>query len=630
MKRFLYLVLIIQLSVFHLRAEYSDHRNRHQDSLEQVLQTNLPTGDDLLRLYDNVMWGYLQTDGEKCAAYALKLIEAAKELDAPGSVENGYRALGMCAYGSCHYDSAAYCFDKAIEWAGKMRGHKRQYSDTDIDNSFSALYGTLANLYSVQGKVHLANEYYLKALEIFERHHWNHSAAIAYYNMGETFLEMSNNQQAEIYYRKAITFADPTGDSLIMAMPRHGLALVLLNSGKTDEALQYALESLPYYADHEEEERVWLLDMQVLFSRIYQEGYHDLARAQEYMNEARRLIPLVDAPTNVSDACAQQATLCLERRQWREAVTWADSALAVNDQDPHHNIGLYKTLAEAYAALGRSSEAQHYIELLHDTMGKLAENQFQSSLSEMEVLYETNKKEAQIELMQQEAKMHQLQIVALWLVLGALLMVAAIVGVVVWQRRRLAMIEAKMQGEADERTRLGRDLHDRLGSLLTAIRLTADGATSDTSKISTLAAEAQTEMRRVAHHLMPESLHNEGLRVALHDFVASLPIVTFHFTGTDRRLTEQQETMLYCTGHELVNNALKHAHARHIDLQLLLTDEFAALLVTDDGTGFDAQKMLQSGMGLANIRSRAEAMNGRFDISSTERGTEINVEIPLK
>lgn len=629
MKFGLITILLSLLSVVTVQAEYTDHRNRKQDSLEQVLQINPPQGEDLLRLYDNLMWGFLQIDGEKTRHYARLNNELAIQLDAPKGVQNGLRALGLTYYGACVYDSAQFFLDQAVEWAQKMKGHRRNYSDSDIDNAFSVLYGTLANLYSIQGKVHLATEYYMKALEIFERYEWNESVSLSYYNLGETFLELSNNAQAEHYYRKAIEYADKTGDSLIMAGPRHGLAYTLLNDNRPEEALKYAIESLPYYQDHAEMEAGNLLDINVLLSRIYQLGFKDLSRAQEYMNEAHKVILRFENPTNVSDAYAQQASIYLDENKWQQSVLWADSSLAVNDQDPHHNIGVYKTLAEANARWGKGVEAQKYINLLFETMSELSEKQFQSSLSEMEVLYETSKKEARIRAMEQEARMHRLQIIILCVIIVALLIVATIVWIIIVQRRRLAMIEAKMQGEVDERTRLGRDLHDRLGSLLTAIRLSADGDNSDPTKISTLAAEAQTEMRRVAHHLMPESLHHEGLRTALHDFVETLPIVTFHFTGTDKRLTEQQETMLYCTGHELVNNALKHARARHIDLQLLLTDEYAALIVSDDGTGFDAQNYGQSGMGLANIRTRTEAMNGRMDIISNERGTEINVEIPL-
>lgn len=621
--------IFLFFSICDAFADYTDHRNRKQDSLELVLQANPPQGEELLRIYDNLLWGFLQIDAEKTKHYARLNNELAIQLDSPKDVQNGLRAIGMCYYGACVYDTAQYYLDQAVEWAQKMKGHRRNYSDSDIDNAFSVLYGTLANLYSVQGKVHLASEYYMKALEIFERYGWNESVALCYYNLGETFLELSNNAQAEHYYRKAIEFADKAGDSLIMAAPRHGLAYTLLNDKRPEEALQYALESLPYYQDHAEMEVGNLLDMQVLLSRIYQLGFKDLARAQEYMNEAYRLIHNFENPTNISDAYAQQASIYLDQNEWQQSVLWADSSLAVNDQDPHHNIGVYKTLAEANARWGKGVEAQRYINLLFETMSELSEKQFQSSLSEMEVLYETNKKEARIREMEQEARLHRLQIIIMSVVLVAFVIVTIIVLFVIRQRRKLAMVKAQLQGEVDERTRLGRDLHDRLGSLLTAIRLSVDGGNSDIAQLSTLAAEAQTEMRRVAHHLMPQSLHHDGLKTALNDFIATLPVVTFHFTGIDRRLDEQQETMLYCTGHELVNNALKHAHARHIDLQLIMSEEFAALIVSDDGVGFDAEHQGKSGMGLDNIRQRTKALNGRFDIVSRETGTEINVEIPL-
>ena len=604
-----------------LHAEYSDHRNRNVDSLENVLKTKTLDGEDLMKVYSGLMNGYLQTDAGKSSHYAKLGIELCEKNHLYDGLHESWRILGLQAYGACLYDSAQYCFDQALRATEQMK-HDKQYTESDIDDNLSALYGTLGNLYNIQGKLHLALDYYQKALPIFQKHGWKESECILFYNVGELYLELGNNKAAEENYQKALNVGKQTDDSLMVSGPYSGLAMTALNAGEYQKALEYAQNSIVYYQNHADEELESLLDSYVLFSRIYQLGFKDLDKAQQYMSKALLLAEKTDSPTNASDAYAQQASLCLERKEWNLAVEWAKKALETNDQDPQHNIGLYKTLANAYSALGNSVEAQRYIDLLYDTMEEQSTTKYQSALSEMEVRYQTLEKEAQLRDLEQRHRMSQLQN---WLYLG---LIAILILVVIYiiqtgkQRRRISNMQARMQGEADERTRLGRDLHDRLGGLLTSIHMQ-----SEDENIQNLSKQATEEMRRVAHHLMPASLKEKGLATALRDFCRVNPIVSFAHHGQDLRLPEQQEVMLYCATHELVNNALKHAEASRIMVQLMIDEEYAAVIVADNGKGFDPDASSKN-MGLRNIRERVELQDGRMNISSSPSGTEINIEIP--
>jgi signal transduction histidine kinase len=142
--------------------------------------------------------------------------------------------------------------------------------------------------------------------------------------------------------------------------------------------------------------------------------------------------------------------------------------------------------------------------------------------------------------------------------------------------------------------------------------------------------DSMREMRRVAHHLMPESLGNAGLKQSITDFCNSVPIVKFSYFGDDSRLDPQLEVMIYRIMHELASNALKHSGASHILVEIVQDTDRIFLTVQDNGCGFDASAKSQ-GMGLANIRNRVAACNGNVDIHSVVgEGTEINVEIQLK
>lgn len=605
-----------------MQAEYVDHRNRNVDSLEHVLKTRKLQGEELYQVYDGLMNGYLQTNGKKSTYYAKKALCVAEKHNLLDGQCDAWRVIGLQAYGSCIYDSAAHCFDKALQATLKMQGDKR-YKQSDIDDNMSALYGTLGNLYNIQGKLHMALDYYQKALPIFQRNGWKESECILYYNVGELYLELGNDKAAEDNYKKALKVGLQTGDSLMVCGPYSGLAMTSLNAGKYKMALDYAKRSIEYSEAHADEELESLLDAYVLMSRIYQLGYNDLSVAQEYMDKALVLSARCDSPTNISDAYTQQASLCMSRSDWKKTIEWGEKALTVNDQDPQHNIGVYKLLAEAYAASGNADKARHYINKLNDTMQEQSTAKYQSALSEMEVRYQTLEKEAQLHNLEQRHSMARLQN-WLFLALIAVLVVAVMVIIMAGRhRRRISNMLSRMQGETEERTRLGRDLHDRLGGLLTAIQMQ-----SSEQQIQYISRQATEEMRRIAHHLMPASLSEQGLATALRDFCRAHPMVSFAHHGQDMRLPEPQEEMLYCATHELVNNAMKHAQASHIMVHLMTDDEYVAVIVADNGIGFNPEKVTKN-MGLRNIRERIELYQGRMNISSSDNGTEINIEIPV-
>ena len=165
-------------------------------------------------------------------------------------------------------------------------------------------------------------------------------------------------------------------------------------------------------------------------------------------------------------------------------------------------------------------------------------------------------------------------------------------------------------------------------SVLTAMRLTLEQDKKD--ETLEMLSQTSTELRKVAHHLMPESLSRKGLHAALSDYCRVLPNVTFCYFGEPHRLSEDVEVLCYSIIHELINNALRHANATHIQVQLMYEADTISAVVADDGKGFDVNAPYQ-GMGLTNIRQSIAVHNGRLSVSSSpENGTEIHFEIPLK
>ncbi len=212
------------------------------------------------------------------------------------------------------------------------------------------------------------------------------------------------------------------------------------------------------------------------------------------------------------------------------------------------------------------------------------------------------------------------------------------------QERQLVAAGAILKGEERERSRLARDLHDGLGGMLSGIKLSLTNmagnmALSEASTLSFTRALAQLdhsigELRRVAHSMMPENLVRFGLREVLRDYCetlersARLPI-RFQAFGLEERLEQSTEIILYRIVQELLTNVVRHAEATQVLVQVMRTGEHLTLTVEDNGKGFAPQGTAK-GIGLGNVRSRVNYLNGHTDIvSSPGTGTSVNIRITV-
>ena len=604
-------------------AAYNDHRNARVDSLEATLKSkNPPKGEQLLRAYDELMRGYLHYDSAKASDYGRKALALSYELNGLNVRQNVIRHFAQMHYAREEYDKAVALYQQALAVIDTMTTLKR-YTEKDVDDARSVIYGNMGNLYNIQDKAHLAIHYYQLAQPIFEKYDWKESQVILYYNIGELYGQMDNLDEAERNYQKAIEKGVASGDSLMMAIPRKGLVGVYFNRGDYDQAMRTVNEVLAYYKAHRKEEPADYAYMLAMKARILlMEGHEDVAAAKACVAEA---LPYIDQSQMMFDDTGTiymaACEVAMAEKQWQKALDYGLKSVHPDSTATVADKGGYMLLAEIYTELGQKEKAREYMTKTYDMMSRYATDHYQSGLSQMEVLYETEKKEAQITALDKERGLY------LWLLAAAivLLIVAAILLVYrhLAHRRQKALLATKvaLEAETKERRILARDLHDGLGGMLSLLRLKAEQGEPSLPLIDSI----HTELRRTAHHLMPEELLKNGLVSALHDFAVSVPGATFQTIGYIR-LEKDMELVLYRCAYELVNNALKHAQASHIDIQLMQEPKEMTLTVSDDGMGMTDG----NGMGLQNIRERIEPYRGSLDIVTAEgKGTDIHITLPL-
>ena len=607
-------------------AAYNDYRNARVDSLEAALRSqNPPKGDDLLRAYDELMRGYLPFDSIKALDYGRKALALSYKRNGLNVRQNVLRRFALLHYGREEFDEAIRTYQQALAVIDTMATLKR-YTEKDIDDSRSTIYGNLGNVYNLQDKHHLAIHYYKLALPIFEKYNWLESQAILYYNIGELYHTMSNEGEALRNYLLGLEKGEASGDSMMMAMPRKGLTRIYIQQGDYAKARETAQKCYAYYQAHRDEaEWEYAVVLASMVRLNLMDGHENLAAAKAYAAEALTLTDNLGFEEQ-SDIYAAACELAIAEKQWQQALSYGLKSIHPDSLATSTEVGCYQLLAQIYTELGQKEKAREYIQKMYDVMTRYATNHYQSGLSQMEVLYETEKKEDAIRQLTREKQ---------WYLWGGVLLASVLLLSVLlfylWGRsvrlnRKHALVKAKLEGELAERVRLSRDLHDRLGGLLTAVKLSLP----EGSPAVPLTDEAITEMRNVSHHLLPDSLRRNGLRTALRDYCQTLKAVTFSFMG-DEQYIRHAET-IYCTVYELVNNAIKSAQAQHIHVQLIAEKEYTAVNVSDDGKGISPLPTSplgeESGMGLQNIHERVEALHGKMDINARPgEGTEINIEL---
>jgi len=216
------------------------------------------------------------------------------------------------------------------------------------------------------------------------------------------------------------------------------------------------------------------------------------------------------------------------------------------------------------------------------------------------------------------------------------------------EQRAAALRERKQAEEASvlaERNRIARDIHDTLAQALTGVVVHMEAAkvvVPEESKARTHVIQAQNlardglaEARRSVWALRSQVLEQGGLEQALeslvHGLTAGTPIKgQCTIEGTRYPLPSDVETNLLRIAQEACVNALKHAHANSVQVELTFGSQSVRLCVRDDGRGFNPELQSGKGFGLVGMRERIQSLSGQLTIASQPgQGTEVIAVVPL-
>ena len=235
----------------------------------------------------------------------------------------------------------------------------------------------------------------------------------------------------------------------------------------------------------------------------------------------------------------------------------------------------------------------------------------------------------------------------LFALLITIVIVVFIVSILRYHRRYVRLQKERMFAEItmqeNERRRIANDLHDSIGPMLSSVKLNINSIeVKDTideqivQKAGKHLDDIIRNMRQISHNLLPNTLERRGLIEALKEFTDSIndsKHIKVHLQLVhELSIGKEKEIHLFRIIQEIVQNTLKHARAKNLQIGIGQENDHVLILTMDDGVGFDIDNVKDKSMGLGmkSLETRTEILNGKLVLESRPgKGTNYFIKIPI-
>ena len=554
--------------------------------------------------------------------YQSILSSSVQKNDLPGmarynnNLGNAYEAQG-------HYSSALECYTES----------RRIYEQLDKKYEIAVSNFNIAMIYDRLGRHNDALHLIRKYLQYCIDNNNKPGVASAYNNIGTNHYRRQSYDSAAYYYQKSLLISQEIGDFNGLAITYDNLSAVLIKSkSQYDSAFAYVERSI----------------------RIHEHGKDSIGLASAYTH-----LGSIQMNIGAYDKAIESYLKA--------------NAILQGFESPSHKLEVLRELSNAYEHINepvKALEYAHQLQSLEDSMSSRINSAFRQEIT----LNETRHRAAILSLQVKKRN------IVIWaLSVGFLLMLGLLFAIMQANRQRHKRMEEEglrlkaeqiglkrkheldkllkdqelksigqvLEAQENERKRIAQDLHDRLGSMLSMIKVhflnteenihdLQERNQEEYDRAINLLDEACEEVRRISHNLVSGVLKNFGLSAALEELkdalqnIGKLDVeVIIH--NMDERLNYDSEVNVYRIIQECVNNVLRHANATYVGIQVIRDNNKLKAMVEDNGVGFDPELLNgKKGIGLKNIQSRVVRLKGTFKLDSTPgKGTTIIVTTPI-
>ena len=663
----LHLIVFFSISFIH-QSSLAQFAGKNNDSTHTEKRTGVVINEKRI---DSLKQLIALTPDDTVKVLLLLELSAEEEIDiVNATTESAEKAKSLAE--KLHYKSGlAYAF-KAI---GSIYQNRKDYTtaiayyqqaidvaETDDNISKAKFYPSLLNLYFYLGDYPNAMETVTRELAGYEK--GKNKPGIAHCNnlLGYIYFKQENFGEAEKYYDQYLKNANELNDSIMIAHALGEVADVYMEEKKYDQSLSTLFRALQIFdstsksADLYNRGQTQQMQVKAFYrlGKIYKRK-GDFAEALKYSLAA--VDSSVKNHTNDYEKAGyyiNAGDVYKKLKEYHKAISYLsfgfNLSVAIHHRENIRDAAEY--LAQTYALEEKYDSAFFFYHLFTSLKDSIVNNETKMKIAGIQGQYDVAKKDKVIE------RQHQLRNI---LIGGfAFLLISLLFLYNRYQlrqknkyqkelnRQQNELFNAIAAAQDQERKRIAQDIHDSLGSILSAAKLKLSVLKESQPLLSTeqtedflttlqLLDEASAELRSISHNIMPATLSKLGLIAALKNLsntISSHSGLQINFTSHDfaERIPEQTEMSIYRIVLELINNIVKHAQANKVTIQLIKYPDYINLSVEDNGRGFDYGSALQEkkGIGLGNILSRVDYLRAKMNVDSvTGRGTTVIIDVPL-
>lgn len=637
---------------------YSQASNidREKKVTRYLQQLDIYAAEDSLKLKTIIFLAeeYINIRYDSAVYYLEKAILLAEKIQSRTDEVTAFIKRGMAEEVCKHnWDEAQAYYRQAYEKARKYK----------LVSRFDELYSIMHNAFYYQGNFPQAMQIANEGLKRAEMNHDQLQQLHYTLLIAAAYLNQELNEQALSAYLKAERIASYPGfnenaakNLVYIADVYYGMGNTYKAKGDTSRALYYldkALQKFSLYQYSESFIRSYML-ANVYWSKgiVYagMQHYDSAARYAELaMQQCRQYACNLYEKVNYYLLAGEAAGEMGKHVQAREYFMIANCIAIFNNHAENKRDVAYH-LSNLFAKEEKFDSAWVYNRRYIQLKDSISNERSRYRTQEINTIYQLAEKDSKI------ARQNNLRNLLIFVfVLSLLLMVFLYSRYRLRQKNRYQQELNRQQNELfnaiahtqdQERKRIAQDLHDGLGSVLSAARLKLAEIKDNRPELISdekfmtgisLLDEASVELRNISHNIMPATLSKLGLVPALKNLFGKFFShkglqISFIAHDVETRLDEQTEISIYRIILELINNVVKHSGATKATVQLVQYPDYINITVEDNGQGFDKTKISEdrTGMGLGNVAARVGYLRGKIEIDSEPgKGTTVIVDIPV-
>lgn len=569
----------------------------------------------------------------------------------------GYLQKGNILLRQNSIDTAEYYFLKS----------KELFSRLNYDKGLLSVFNALGIISKYKTYYDDAVNYYQEVLKYAEKLNSDVGMGTALINLGKIYTLMSEDSLAKNYFALSIPYNKKIRHLKNLALAYENIGIVEMNLRNFDTAMRYFDTSLEIQKKLEND--IGINTLYINQGSIYIEQ-GEYRKALERFDEALKTFSRITYPSGYITALHSKATVLSKTGFYSQAVMLLDSSLkmATAQNSPSLQRDIYEAYYHHYLDRKNYKMAVEYQSKFYKLRDEIWNIEKEENISRLRLQYEKEKDQARILALTNENLEKDLKIerrtrqiyIFLFSAIGIMLIAAFLLiflrakskhdNYLAMQRirqlekdKKLISAQFLLEGQEEERKRIAKELHDGIGVLLSTAKMqfsSIDGITPDSrpkiNNATKLLELAATEVRKITHNMMPGLLTRYGFFEAVDDLIEQINesgTIKAEMTveGTQERFSEREEFMLYRIVQEMINNTLKHAEAKQIDLRINVSENKLQLEYQDNGKGFNVEeKMNDKSLGLKSIKSRSNYLGGDLKLdTSPGKGTKYSLHISI-